>query len=80
VHAHADGTFAIDDAEARAYAKTWCPAPPAVIKSSYDAICARLWARTDVTGARKLVMACKPWACDLDMAQKPQAPGAAGGL
>jgi hypothetical protein len=53
-HALADGTFSTNDAAAKGHAKSWCPAAPRTIASSYDAICARLWA-TDVAAARAFV-------------------------
>ncbi len=77
-HSRPDGTFSTDDAAARAYARAWCPAAPTRIKSSEDAICARLWAKTpdEIAKARKLV-ACVPGWCEREIAQKPQPPGAA---
>lgn len=53
-HSLADGTFSKNDAAAKSWAKTWCPAAPRAIASSYDAVCARLWA-SDVPAARRSV-------------------------
>jgi hypothetical protein len=88
-HAHADGTFEVNDAEGTAYVKSWCPAAPSKITKSSEAICARVWAKTpdEIAAARKLVTACGPRAprvndgttswCEREVAQKPQPPGAA---
>ncbi len=88
-HARADGSFQVNDAEARAYVKSWCPAAPSKITKSSDAICARMWAKTptEIAAARKLVTSCGPrtarpddtttsW-CEREVAQRPQPLGAA---
>jgi hypothetical protein len=46
VHSLSDGRFSRTDDVARAYARKWCPARPAVIAGVEDAGCARLWANT----------------------------------
>jgi hypothetical protein len=78
-HSLPDGTFSTDDAAARAHARKWCASPPTKIGSSYDAICARLWASTpfEVVKARKLVASCVPDWCAREHAHAPQPAGAA---
>jgi hypothetical protein len=76
-HARDDGTFTLDDATTRAHAAKWCPASPAKIASSQDAICARLRA-VDVPRERARVAAsCTDFSCEDSMAGRPQKPGAA---
>jgi hypothetical protein len=87
-HARADGSFQVSDAEALAYAKSWCPAPPSKMTRSVDAICARMWAKTPgaIAAARKMVTSCGPRAarfddattswCERAVAGKPQPPDA----
>jgi len=78
-HARADGTFRVNDAQAVAYAKHWCPAAPSKITKSSDAICGRMWAKTpdEIAAARKMVSSCVPNWCAREVAQKPQPAGAA---
>jgi hypothetical protein len=71
-HAHADGTFSLDDAVAKAHAATWCTAAPTTIASSLEAICARLRA-VDVPRERARVAAsCTDFSCEDSMAGKAQ--------
>ncbi|HEU4536700.1 MAG TPA: hypothetical protein VFS00_21390, partial [Polyangiaceae bacterium] len=74
-----DGSFAADDAGAKAAAASWCFGPPVAVNSSYDAICARLWATSpaELAAARALVRAsCVPHDCEREMAGTPQRKGA----
>lgn len=75
-HALADGTFSLDDAQAKAFAKVTCPAPPTKIASSTDAMCARLWATDPKKERARVVSSCLPWSCPDDVAGKPQKKGA----
>lgn len=71
-HALPDGTFSRDDAAAKAFVRKSCPASPSSIASSFDAMCARLWAK-DVAKERARVLAsCTHWSCDDANAGKPQ--------
>ena len=79
-HALPSGAFALDDDAAKAEAKRWCPAAPPAIRSSLDALCARLWARTpaETMAARALVTkSCVGGWCDRENASKPQPANAA---
>lgn len=76
-HARPDGTFSTDDAEAKAYVRKWCPASPAKLESSADAVCARLWAKDVAKERARVVASCTEWSCALENAGKPQKPLAA---
>lgn len=78
-HALPDGTFSIDDAVAKAWARKSCPTAPPTIGSTQDALCARLWATTpaEVTAARaRVTSSCVQWDCDLEQKHKAQPRGA----
>lgn len=74
-----DGTFSATDPTSKEHAKTWCPAAPVAIRSSYDAICARLWAKTrgEIAAARALVTkSCTGGWCDRETTNVAQPKGA----
>jgi hypothetical protein len=75
----ADGTFSATDPAAKTHAKSWCPAAPTAINGSYDAICARLWAKTppEIAAARTLVKkSCVAGWCDRETTNAAQPKGA----
>ena len=71
-HSLASGAFALDDAAAKAHARAWCPAAPAKIASSTDALCARLWAKTpaDVAREKARVASCAEKPCEDDCSRR----------
>ncbi len=78
-HSLSNGTFSTDDAAAKAYVKSWCPAPPAKIVSSYDAICARLFAKDEVTMKKekaRVAASCVGNYCEREEGTKKQPPNA----
>jgi hypothetical protein len=77
-HSLADGTFSLDDAEARAYARQQCPAPPAQLTSVREVLCARLWGRAPSDLERSVRATTTAWDCQAEMAGRPQHPHARG--
>lgn len=73
-HALADGGFSVNDGVAQAYARTRCPARPAVIvardandpqqvddaKTALNVVCARLWGATEADVRAELRRGCPP--------------------
>jgi len=76
-HSLPDGTFSMVDAAAKSFATKTCPAPPATIGSSYDAMCARLWAKDVAKERARVVASCVAWSCTAANAGTPQKKGAA---
>lgn len=75
-HALSDGTFSETDAEAVAYAKTWCPRLPKDLQTTTDVVCAKLWGDSEETLQRKIDKRWAPMDCDAAMNGKPQKPKA----
>jgi hypothetical protein len=75
-HALPDGTFSETDAEAVAYAKTWCPRLPATLETTADVVCAKLWGDSEETLQRKIDKRWAPMDCDAAVNGKPQKPKA----
>ena len=78
-HSLPNGSFATDDAAAKAYVKSWCTAPPAKISSSYDAVCARLFARDELAVKKekaRVVASCVGNYCEREEGTKKQPPNA----
>lgn len=76
-HARPDGTFSFDDAAAKDFVRKSCPAKPASIASSFDAVCARLWAKDLPKERARVVASCTAWSCAADIAGTPQKKTAA---
>jgi hypothetical protein len=70
-HNRHDGTFSKTDAEARAYARTWCPARPKTFAKVNDVVCGTLWGAHDAAKAY-LRKHYAPLDCDAVMAGTPQ--------
>ena len=76
-HARADGTFSLDDAVAKDFVRKACPGRPAAITSSFDAVCARLWAKDLPKERARVVSSCTAWSCPATVAGTPQKKTAA---
>ena len=74
-HSLADGTFSTDDAVAKAFVASWCAKKPGAIASSYDAVCARLFARDAAAVKReraRVAASCTGGYCEREEASKKQ--------
>lgn len=74
-HGLADGTFSSLDAVAKAHAARFCPGRPAKIASSYDALCARLYASSPAEVKReraRVVASCTGKYCEREEAGRAQ--------
>lgn len=75
-HSLPDGSFSLDDAEARAYARKQCPAPPSSLTSFQDVLCARIWGRSPQELERRVRATAAVYDCNAEMAGRPQKPRA----
>ncbi len=79
-HSLRNGDFTTGDLTARRYAQTWCPAKPAFINDSTDALCARLWshdARHFAREMRRVSASCVTGWCEREVNGTSQPPLAA---